>query len=61
MPRPRMVPAVSQLAKALDCNWKGLDLRRGFMVAGVLLVLTLLLVGLGHVKKRGAKAAPAAG
>ncbi|HTX70640.1 MAG TPA: FUSC family protein, partial [Thermoleophilia bacterium] len=39
---------MSQLAKVLKCNWKGLNLRRGFIVAAVLLVLTILLLGLGH-------------
>jgi hypothetical protein len=40
---------VNQLAKVFELNRKGLNLQRGFGVAGVLAVLTALLVGLGHV------------
>ncbi|HUK77280.1 MAG TPA: FUSC family protein [Thermoleophilia bacterium] len=40
---------MSRLAKLFELNRKGLNLPRGFIVAGVLLVLTALLIGLGHV------------
>jgi uncharacterized membrane protein YccC len=40
---------VSRLAKVFTCDWKGLNLQRGLMVAAVLAALTALLVGLGHV------------
>jgi hypothetical protein len=40
---------VNRLAKLFELNRKGLNLQRGFIVAGVLVVLTALLLGLGHV------------
>jgi uncharacterized membrane protein YccC len=40
--------AMSRLAKLFALNRKGLNLPRGLAVAGVLAVLTALLLGLGH-------------
>jgi hypothetical protein len=39
---------MNRLAKLFELNRKGLNLQRGFAVAGVLVVLTALLIGLGH-------------
>jgi hypothetical protein len=39
---------VNRPAKLFELNRKGLNLQRGFMVAGVIAVLTAVLLGLGH-------------